>query len=156
MPQINDNPKNIYKFPKNLRLFLDYPDDLEMARQVFKEIGNDFDLDCLLDLFEKKPQLLEITKVAVKSWLENYQNKTLYLQSEDVLAESEIRINLLQFTNGIEKVQEVGTCENNSIIIKEGERGITQDNNCVFIEGKSEELLQLTDEFLFKLFEIEN
>jgi len=68
-------PKNIYKFPKNLRLFLDYPDDLEMARQVFKEIGNNFDLDCLLDLFEKKPQLLEITKVAVKSWLENYQNK---------------------------------------------------------------------------------
>jgi len=72
-------PDNINKFPKNLRLFLDYPEDLEMAKQIFKEIGNDFDLNELLSMFEKKPELLEITKNVVNLWLENYQkNKTEY------------------------------------------------------------------------------
>jgi hypothetical protein len=86
--------------------------------------------------------------------LENYQDNILYLQSRDVIVKSEIKVNLLQFTNGIENIEESVeniNCEFNSIIIKEGERTITQDNNCVFIEGNSEELLQLTDEFLFKL-----
>ncbi len=68
-------PQYIDKFPKNLRLFLDYPEDVEMAREIFKELGNDFDAESLLDFLEKKPELLEITKSAVKLWLENYESK---------------------------------------------------------------------------------
>ncbi|EGG41175.1 acylneuraminate cytidylyltransferase [Candidatus Nitrosarchaeum limnium SFB1] len=68
-------PQHIEKFSKNLRLFLDYPEDLEMARAIFKELGNDFDMESLLDFLEKKPEILEITKSAVKLWLENYEDK---------------------------------------------------------------------------------
>ncbi len=32
------------KFPKNLRLTLDYPEDLELAKEVFRELGNEFNL----------------------------------------------------------------------------------------------------------------
>ena len=67
-------PEYINRFPKNLRLFLDYSEDLVMAREIFKEIGNDFDAESLLDFLEKKPELLEITKSAVNRWLENYEN----------------------------------------------------------------------------------
>ena len=96
--------------------------------------------------------------------LENYQNKTLYLYSEDVLAESEIYGNLLSFVNNVENacLEEceenfpVKTCQDNFIIIREGNRSITQENNCVFIEGKKEDLIKLADEFLFKLMNIEN
>ena len=70
-------PKNIIKFPKELRLFLDYDVDLELARKIFGEIGSDFNLTNILELIEKKPELLEITKDVVKSWSENYEkNKT--------------------------------------------------------------------------------
>ena len=68
-------PKNIGKFPKNLRLFLDYPEDLKLAREIFKELGNDFDMESLLDFLEMKPELLEITELVVKHWLENYESK---------------------------------------------------------------------------------
>ena len=96
--------------------------------------------------------------------LENYQEKILYLYSEDILAESEIYTNLFQFTNGIENacLEEcseefpIKTCQDNFIIIREGDQGITQEDNCVFIEGKKEDLIKLADEFLFKLIGVEN
>ena len=96
--------------------------------------------------------------------LENYQEKILYLYSENILAESEIYTNLFQFTNGIENacLEEcdeefpVKTCQDNFIIIREGNKGITQENNCVFIEGEKEDLTKLADEFLFKLIGVEN
>lgn len=66
-------PKNIDKFPKNLRLFLDYPEDLDFANKVFSEIGNDFNLDLLLTFLNKNPELLDITKDVVKSWINNYE-----------------------------------------------------------------------------------
>lgn len=70
-------PENIIKFPKELRLFLDYDVDLKLARKIFGEIGSDFNLTNILELIEKKPELLEITKDVVKSWSENYEkNKT--------------------------------------------------------------------------------
>ena len=47
------------------------------------------------------------------------------------------------------------TCEDNFIIIKEGNySNIIQDENCVFIEGKQEDLVQIVDEFLFKILGI--
>ena len=116
-------------------------------------------------IFRYNPNQVPRIASEIKS-LENYQEKVLYLYSENVLAESEIQTNLFQFTNGIENAclenEKCGeefpirTCEDNFIIIREGIQGITQENNCVFIEGKKEDLTRLANEFLFKLLGVEN
>jgi len=68
-------PQCIKKFPKNLRLFLDYPEDLEMAREIFQKLGNDFNVNSLLNYIKKNQELLEIIKPVVKRWSENYQSE---------------------------------------------------------------------------------
>jgi hypothetical protein len=96
--------------------------------------------------------------------LNNYNGKPLYISSESIEAESEIYTNLFQ---SVERIQNaclkecdenlpIKTCEDNFIIIKEGDEKIVQDNNCVFITGKTEDLTKLADEFLFKILEIES
>ena len=54
-------PKNEIIFPKNLRLTLDYEEDLILAKEIFNNLGNNFHLDNILELFTKKPDLLKIT-----------------------------------------------------------------------------------------------
>ena len=66
-------PKDINRFPKEIRLFLDYQEDLDMARKVFEQIGNDFDLNSLLELFEKKSELMKIIEPVIELWKKNYQ-----------------------------------------------------------------------------------
>jgi len=99
--------------------------------------------------------------------LNSYFQKPLYIYSEDVSSETEIYVNLNNVVLRIQKACIEGsicpdenlpikTCDDNFIIIKESDvTDITQQNNCVFIEGKMENLLKLTDEFLFKILEIE-
>jgi len=49
----------------------------------------------------------------------------------------------------------IKTCEDNIIIIKESnENKIYEDNNCIYIEGKSEDITTLTDIFLLRVFGI--
>lgn len=96
--------------------------------------------------------------------LNNYNEKPLYISSESIKAESEIYTNLFQFAERIqnaclEECDEnlpIKTCEDNFIIIKEGDEKIVQDNNCVFITGKTENLIKLADGFLFKILGIED
>jgi len=100
--------------------------------------------------------------------IENYVNKPLYFSSENREAESEIYGNLQSYiqrvqyacTENEENCSEslpVKTCDDNFIIIKNSNVSeITQDKNCVFIYGDSEEsLIKLSDEFLFKILKIE-
>ncbi|MBI2043442.1 hypothetical protein HYT25_03570 [Candidatus Pacearchaeota archaeon] len=88
--------------------------------------------------------------------IENYQEKILYLISNNSLANSEIRVNMAQFVDGILET-EIENCRQNTIIVKEGnENKITQKENCIYIEGKKEDLIKITDEFLFKLLKITN
>jgi len=68
-------PKEINKFPKDIRLFLDYQEDLDMARKIFEEIGNDFDLDSLLKLFKNKPELVKTIEPVIELWKKNYQSE---------------------------------------------------------------------------------
>jgi len=68
-------PKQINRFPKDIRLFLDYQEDLDMANKIFEEIGSDFDLDSLLKLFEKKPELTKIIEPVIELWEKNYQSE---------------------------------------------------------------------------------
>ena len=90
--------------------------------------------------------------------LSSYNEKPLFIHSESPIAESEISTNLFGL---VERIQNAcpenedceediptKTCEDNFIIIKEGSQRIKQENNCVFIEGKSEDLIKLTGEFL--------
>ena len=68
-------PKEINEFPKDVRLFLDYQEDLDMAKKIFEEIGNDFDLDSLLKLFKNKPELVKTIEPVIELWKKNYQSE---------------------------------------------------------------------------------
>jgi len=97
--------------------------------------------------------------------LNNYLQKPLYISSPDIMAEAEIRNNIF----GVERIQSAcfeedckdknlptKTCRDNFIIIKESDKTeILQKDNCVFIQGKKEELVKLTDRFLFAVLEID-
>ena len=44
-----------------------------MAREIFKDIGNDFDTNSLLKILEKKPELLKIIEPVIELWEKNYE-----------------------------------------------------------------------------------
>jgi len=67
IPEINKN------FSENLRLTIDYKEDFELAKKVIEELGNDFNFEKLLDLFEAKPELLKIVEPVIQKWKENYK-----------------------------------------------------------------------------------
>ncbi len=112
-------------------------------------------------IFRYNPQQIIGTNVSINPQI-TYDNKILYINSADFSAESEIRANLAQFAGGIENAclgkcneTQIKTCNDNFIIIKEAnESKISTDKNCVFIEGNAEDLVKLTDEFLFKFLGI--
>jgi len=108
--------------------------------------------------------------------LEDYYDQTLYISSESDEASTEIyrnmneivqrmqsaclgRLNNLTNETSIEgecdESLPVKTCDNNIIIIREGNfSDIREEDNCVFVEGEKENLTMITDEFLYRLFKI--
>lgn len=66
-------PDSNLKFDKNLRLTVDYHEDFELAKEVFKELGNNFHFQDILELFKKKPYLLKITESVVERWQKRYE-----------------------------------------------------------------------------------
>jgi len=121
-------------------------------------------------IFKNNPNQVEKINSDLKN-LENYYGKPLYMYSENYDAELEIYKNLFYYNQIVQRMQDaclegnqtdcdetlpVKNCEDNFIIIRErNETKISQENNCVFIEGKQEELTKITDEFLFKILGIE-
>lgn len=97
--------------------------------------------------------------------LDNYENKPLYIYSENTEAEIEIYRNLFYQNQIVQRVQDaclggekcdkdspIKNCENNFIIIKESNNTeVKQQENCVFIRGKNEDLVKISDSFLFKI-----
>ena len=68
---------NKQEFSTDVRLTLDYKEDLDLAQQIFKELGTNFNMNDVLQLFNKKPELSSITKQIVEKWELNYKkNKT--------------------------------------------------------------------------------
>jgi len=107
----------------------------------------------------------EITKT-----LTDYSSKPLYISSESPEAEYEIYRNLDRFilrrqyaclnSSGkkCDKNYPVKTCDDDFIIIEKrnsGNNEIRQEQNCIFISGKEEELVKLADRFLFEILEIQ-
>ena len=69
--------KMFYKdelFPPELRLSLDYQEDLSLAEIIFKKLGNNFHLKELLEEIKKDPALLEITNGLEEKWKKHYEN----------------------------------------------------------------------------------
>jgi len=116
-------------------------------------------------LFRYNPNQVEKTDAEL-NYFNSYAGKPLYIYSENSDATYEIYSNLNQIVERMQSAcpeseicnKDIPTknCENNFIIIRESETNkITQNENCVFIEGKSENLTQLTDEFLFKIIGVD-
>jgi hypothetical protein len=97
------------------------------------------------------------------NYLNSYSQKPLYISSENTEATYEIASNLetvvLRMQNAClngsmdcEETLPIKTCEDNFIIIKENNfTNIIQEDNCVFIQGPSENLTMVSDEFLFHI-----
>lgn len=116
--------------------------------------------------FKYNPNETEDINVQQINYLNNYTGKPLYISSENSEADNEIYKNLLYTNEIVQRVQyaclegekcadenlPVKTCDDNFVIIKEKENnGVKQEKNCVFIEGKKEDLTRVTDSFLFKI-----
>lgn len=110
------------------------------------------------------------------NYFNSYEGKPLYIYSEDDEAELEVLRNFFYQNQIVQRVQPaclnesvdifnktsecdenlpVKDCGNNFVIIRESnDTEIVQNKNCVFINGKRENLTEVTDEFLFKVFGI--
>ena len=126
----------------------------------FTEIGN------LEFSFRYSPNEIDQIDSNLNS-LESYYGKPLYLSSDDIESGSEIYRNLNSIIQRMQlaclKGEEcesdelpVKTCEDNFILIKESNvTEVVQENNCVFIEGKMEDLTKITDGFLLKIIGVQ-
>ncbi|QLH05798.1 cytidylyltransferase domain-containing protein [Nitrosopumilus ureiphilus] len=63
------------KIPKNLRLTIDYPEDLEFAKQLFRKLDKNYTYLDILELLDKNGELLKIIKNIDKKWAENYKKE---------------------------------------------------------------------------------
>lgn len=101
----------------------------------------------------------------ISNSINSYQGRPLYIYSESEEAELEIFINLGNIVLRTQKACVEGVecpgdfpvkdCEDNFIIIVEKNiSSIIQQDNCIFIEGKKEDLTGLVDQFLFKILGI--
>jgi hypothetical protein len=125
--------------------------------------------------FKYNPNEVEEINSELK-YLDNYYEKPLYIFSESNEATSEIYTNLNQVvlrmqpacleedilkeynvSKECDKTLPTKTCEDNFIIISEtNDTKLIQDKNCVFIQDRQENLLKITDEFLFQTLGIKN
>lgn len=119
--------------------------------------------------FSYNPYEIEQMNINLKG-IDNYYNKPLYVypdESNDAILEI-IRNFSPQFRKDyivqrtqaacinqndcIDNSLPIKDCSENFIIVKEAnETKITQAGNCVYIEGKQEDLIKLADEFLFNV-----
>jgi hypothetical protein len=118
--------------------------------------------------FLTNPEDLESIDIEsnILRFIPNYLSKPLYLSSEDSTSSQEIYQNLQPYVEriqlacleGEECLDEnipIKNCTNNFIVIRESnENKIYEDKNCVFIEGKQEDLLTLTDKFILEIIGI--
>ena len=77
-------PENNIKFPKELRLTLDYQEDLDLARKIISKLGNDFHLEDVVELFEKNPELLEITNNLEERYKQHWDRNVADTKLKDI------------------------------------------------------------------------
>lgn len=64
--KINIKTKN--SFPSFLRMSLDYNEDFELAKKIFKKLGNNFHVDDILKFLSENPAILVELNVLQKKW----------------------------------------------------------------------------------------
>lgn len=112
-------------------------------------------------VFRNSPEDVQDVGLGIKD-AQNYRGKPAYIQSENEEAGIEASLNMGQIASRVQEacIESIGcssdlpvkTCNDNFIIIKESEiERVSQVDNCVYIEGKKENLVMLTDGFLFKV-----
>jgi len=62
------------KIPNGIRLTIDYPEDLKLAKKIFAELGKNFRYADIIKLYKKNPELFNITKKISDKWELNYKN----------------------------------------------------------------------------------
>lgn len=70
--------ENSIYYNKNIRMTLDYPEDLDFFKTIFNELGTDRNLTPtkeIIELIEKKPELADINFFRQKDFLGNQKNK---------------------------------------------------------------------------------
>jgi hypothetical protein len=100
--------------------------------------------------------------------LEDYYNQPLFIYYEDYSSASEVYNSLGRYTTRIQTACQteeeclnpedpIKDCSENFILIKESNQtSLTQEENCLYIEGKKEDLVLITDEFLFRVMGIKD
>ena len=68
-------PSLISKFPNKIRLSLDYPEDFEIAKIIFTNLGNDFNLEKLSTFLNSNPELVKKIQKTDELWKNHYQSK---------------------------------------------------------------------------------
>ena len=63
--------------PKNLRLTLDYAEDLQFAKIIHEKLGNSFTFLEIIQLLKTNPELIEITNPLIDKWKKNYDDNFL-------------------------------------------------------------------------------
>lgn len=76
--------ENELNFPKNTRLSLDYQEDLDLAKEIFKELGNDFHKEDISNLLNRRPDLLNITKDLDTRYSEYYTKNIVDISTKDM------------------------------------------------------------------------
>jgi len=95
-------------------------------------------------------------------FLPSYSQKVLYLSSEDSVSSYQIYSNLEPFLTRIQYAcldeknctdnLPIKNCTENFVVIRKSETNkILQQDKCVFIEGKEQDLYKLTEIFLLKI-----
>ena len=78
------NLKKTFYFPENTRLSLDYEEDFQLANYIFNNLGNIFHKKDLSDLFQKNPDLLEITNGLEKRYNTHFEQNRVDISTKDI------------------------------------------------------------------------
>jgi spore coat polysaccharide biosynthesis protein SpsF (cytidylyltransferase family) len=52
---------------------LDYPEDYELYKKIFQELGNNFGVKEVTNLIKSKPELQKIIKPTIEKWEKSYK-----------------------------------------------------------------------------------
>ena len=61
------------EIPKNSRFTIDYLEDYECAKKIFTALGDSFHISDIINLIEKKPELMNSLQHIVRQWNDNYE-----------------------------------------------------------------------------------
>lgn len=76
-------PDSNLKIPKNIRLTLDYQEDFNLAKILFKLLGNRFHLEDILQLIQDKPEILKTMSIIENKWKKNFTKKMVNYSLDD-------------------------------------------------------------------------